>query len=399
MKELILTAYGPMTLEVRRLAGSRIYVAHERHVFPAGTKTRGGEVLKKDFVAPRGAVLVPIWDGFDGKKPERLHRVFPGGIYEALRGATHAIRKYGLRENPGELQILRAISDKLATHLSILMHGKDASKRELTDVQCGLAALADKLGRPIDELKAQATEKIAAASTLKVRHPSGRQSQNLPATVERLRAAKRRIDGRLERVHRIGPRIGFFEQTLAQAIGRIFSDLESLRKDLSVEHFQIQRSFSPRVRDIFAERADHIAERLLPQLDAEPFLRTAGMIRVDLAKARAARSQRFALAALGRILVAIRLKEAQRAFEAKVILPFVLRQDLGITNEEDFRHTETRLESFAGHVRREIHDEDFVRPVRIRVLAAIESILQEEFNIELDAELLKRRLKAVSRML
>lgn len=398
MKELILTTYGPATLEVRRIVGSRIFVAHERHVFPAGTKTRGGETLKKPFVIPRGAILVPAWDDFEGKTPEQFHRVFAGGLYEALRGATHAIRKYGLREEPGELQILRDISDRLAMDLSSLMHGKLTAKSELAEVRRDLAAQAAKLGRPTDKLKAQAAKKIATASTLEVQHPSGTRSQNLPATVERLRAAKRRIDGRLERVHRIGPRVGFFEQVLAQSIGRIFGDLESLRKNLSVEHFQIQRSFSPRVRDIFAERADRIAERLLPQLDAAPFLKTARMIRVDLAKARAARSQRFALAALGRILVAIRLKEAQRAFEAKVILPFALRQDLGITNEDDFRHTETRLESFAGHIQREIHDEDFVRPVRARVLAAIELILREEFNIELDAKRLKRRLKTVSRM-
>lgn len=399
MKEQILTAYGPVELEVRRIADSRIYVANERCVFPAGTKTRGNEILKKDFAIPRGAVLVPAWEDFDGKKPERLHRVFSGGLYEAMRGATHAIRKYGLRDDPGEIQILRTISDQTATSLGVLMHGNLASRRELATVRRNLAKLAAKLGRPIDEMKAQAAEKIAAASTLQIQHPSGTRSENIPATRERLRAAKRRIDKRLETVHQIGPRVGFFEQVLAQAIGRIFSDLESLRDNLSKERFYIGNGFSQKVREIFTERADSISERLLPQLDAEPFLKTARMIRVDLAKARAARGRKFALEAVDRILASVRIKRAQRLLEGEIILPFALNCDLGVVTAWDFTNTKFRLGNFAYHFNRKINDAGFIRPIKARVLKEIRAIIDEEFNDEPNAERLKERLKAVSRML
>lgn len=403
MKEQILTAYGPMEIDVRRIVGSRIFVTHERHVFPAGIRTRGDGKLKKPFVVPRGAVLVPAWENFEGKNPELLHRIFPGGIYEALRGVTHAIRKYGLEKGPGEIQVLRAASDRLAANLSTLMQGKRAREHELVWAKRDLATLALELEHSLDELKAAAAEKIAAASTLQVEHPSGKKSQNIPATVERLRAAKRRIDGRLERVHRIGPRIGFYEKTLAQAIGRIFDDLGSLRNDLERERRYIKMAFSQKIRNIFADRVDRIAERLLPHLDAEPFLKTAKMIRVDLAKARAAKGKKFTLDAVDRILVAIRLKEAQRAFENNLILPFTLRLDLGIASGTDFLHTRRRLANFVLRFNGEIDDAGFIRPVKNRVLAECSAVLfafdKLVFSTKPDVDQLKERLKTISHML
>jgi len=401
LKELIQTAYGEVELDVRKIDGSRIFVAHERHVFLAGTKTRGGETLKKPFVVPRGAVLAPTWDGRNGKSPERLYRVFPNGIYEALRGTLHAVRKYGLRKKRGELQILRDISNRLATNLAVLMEGKSASSRELYRAQKDLAEIAMELGRPIGELKAQAAEKVEAAATLEVEHPSGTRSKNIPATAQRVRAAKNRVDRRRDQIHRIAPRVQFYEQVLAQAIGGIFDDLGALRKILQAERLQLTLSFSPKVRRIFANRVNFALQRLLPQLDAAPFLKTAKMIRLDLARAKAAKSKDFALAAIDRILTAIRLKEAQRAFETRVILPLALNEDMDITTEADFRHTLRRLSDFALRFHQEINDTGFLRPVKERVLEAIRNTILEEFGpvADPDAERLKEQLKAISRML
>lgn len=400
MKEKILTAHGPMTIEARRLVGSGIFVALERHIFPAGTKTHGGEILKKAFFVPRGAVLVPVWDHFGSRTPERLHRVFPGGLYEAARGTLRAIWKYGLGKKPGELQTLRSISDRLANDLAILMEGKAASSRELFVVQKDLAAIALEFGRPIGQLKAAAAEKIAAAATLEVEHPSGTRSKNIPATKERVRAAKRRVDERLHNVCRISPRVVFLEQVLGQTIGGIFDDLSSLRNILRAEQVQISLGFTPRVRHIFTSRVNFALERLLPNMDAEPFLKTARMIRVDLAKAKAAKSKNFALAAIDRIIAAIRLKEAQRAFETKVILPITLNNTAGVTTEADFRHTLQRLSDFSLRFHREINDTGFLRPVKDRVMNAIIDIIREEFGPveDPDPARLKERLKAVSRM-
>jgi len=401
LKKQIVTAYGTVELEVRAISGSQIYVTHERCIFPAGTKTRGGAVMKKNFLIPRGAVLIPTWENFGGKNPKRLHHIFPNGLYEALRWATHAIRKYGLRKKPGELQILRDISNRLARDLAVLMEGRAASSRELADVQLDLAHITAELGRPIEQLKAEAAEKIAEAATLEVEHPSGTRSKNIPATKQRVSAAKTRVDERRNQIGQIGPRVNFFEQVLAQTIGGIFDDLGSLRNIVQAEQFQISLSFSPKVRHIFVNRANFALQRLLPQLDAAPFLKTARMIRVDLAKAKAAKSKDFALAAIDRILAAIRLKESQRAFEARVILPLALNEDMCVTTEADFRHTLQRLSDFALRFHREINDSGFLRPVKTRVLDACRNIVLEEFGpvTDPDAERLKERLKTVSNML
>lgn len=395
-----MTTYGPIELEVRALEGSRIYAVHERHVFPAGTKTHSGEILKKKFIIPRGAVLVPYWDDFEGRTPERFHRVFPSGVYEALRSTLHAVWGYGLKRRCGELQVLRDISDRLARDLAVLMEGNAAPSRNLAEVQMDLATIAKELGRPIGQVKAEVAEKVAAASTLEVEHPSGTRSRNIPATRHRVEAAKRRVDRRHDQVRRIGPRVNFFEQILAQAIGHVFDDLGSLRRMLQGERIQIERSLSPEVKRIFCRRADFALERILPRLDVEPFLRTADVIRYDLSIAKLAKGKKLALAAIDRILASLRLKEAQRAFENLVILPLAINEGMGVTTEADFRHTRTRLENFRQRFASEIDDTGFVRPVKGRVLEAIGSILEEELGP--DAELgigLKERLKAVSRML
>lgn len=401
MKEQIQTAYGPVELEVRALEWSQIFVARERHVFPAGTKTRGGETLKKPFAIPRGAVFVPAWDGFEGRAPERFYRVFPGGIYEALRSTLHALWGYGLGKRRGELQILRNISDRLARDLAILMDGNAAPSHKIAEVQIDLTTIATELGRPIGRVKAEAAEKIAAAATLEVEHPSGTRSRNIPATRQRVEAARHRVDRRRDQVHRIGPRIRFYGEVLAQAIGHLFDDLGSLRRLLLGERVKIARALSPDVQRIFSRRADFALERTLPRLDVAPFLKSARMIRYDLNLVKRAKGKKFALAAIGRILAAIRLKEAQRAFETFVILPLAVNIDMGITTEADFRHTRARLENFKQRFAAEIDDTGFVRPVKDRVIEAIDAILDGEIGAgtEPDAERLKERLKAVSRML
>jgi hypothetical protein len=400
LEKLIRTAYGEVNLEVRELNGSRILVTQESFDFLAGTKSRGGS-LKERLAAPRGTVLIPSWYDFGGRGEERLHHIVPAGIYEALRRATHTLRKYGLKKTPGELQNLRAISDRLSRDLAVLMEGKSASSRDLVEVRYDLTRIAQALGGSRNKLKLEAAKKIAAAATLKVEHPSGTKSQNLPATTLRVHAAKRRVDGRHINIRRIGPRVIFLEQVLAQTVGGIFDDLGSLRNTLRAERFQISLSFSSKVRHIFASRVNFALERLLPQLDVAPFRKTAALIRLDLAKAKSAKSKKFALAAIDRILAAIRLKEAQRAFESRVILPLALAEAMDIVTEADFRHTLIRLSDFSRWFHQEINDSGFIRPVKERVLAAIRGTTQEEFGPveDPDATRLKERLKAISGML
>lgn len=402
MKEQILTAYGPVELEVRSLEGSRIYVTHERHVFPAGTKTRSGEILKENFTIPRGAVLVPAWDDFEGKSPERFHRVFPGGIYEALRSTLHAVWGYGFRKRRGELQILHDISDRLARDIAVLMEGKAAPSHKLAEVQKDLTAIAKVLGiKPTNREKAEAKKKAAAAATLEVEHPSGTRSRNIPANKKRVEAIKRRVDKRHSQVCRIGPRVNFYEELLAQAIGHIFDDLYSLRRMLQGERIQIARALSPEIQRIFCRQADLVLARTLPRLDVAPFLKTAQMIRYDLSLIKQAKGKKFALAAIDRILTSIRLKEAQRAFENLIILPLSINEGMGLVTETDFKHIRARLENFKQRLAVEIDDATFVRPVKSRVIAAIDLIVREELGVGVkpNAEQLKERLKAVSHML
>ncbi len=401
MKEQILTAYGPVTLEVRALEGSRIYAVNERHVFPAGRKTINGETLQKPFVIPRGAVLVPYWDDFDGKKPERLHRIFPAGIYEALRSTLHAVWGYGLRKCSGELQLLRDISNRLARDIAVLMEGNAAPPRRLAEVRTDLAKIAEELGRPTNPAKAEAARKAASAATLEVEYPSGTRSRNIPATRHRVEAVKRRVDQRREQICRIGPRVNFYAEVLAQSIGHIFDDLYSLRRMLQGERIQIARALSPEVHRIFCRRAEFALAHTLPRLDVAPFLKTAGLIRYDLALIKRAKSRQFALAAIDRILTAIRLKEAQRAFENFIILPLAINEGMDLVTEADFRHTRRRIESFIERFNREIDDAGFVRPLKGRVISELRAISKEELgaDIEPDAERLKERLKAVSYML
>lgn len=406
MKEQILTAYGPVTLEVRQIEGSRIYVARERHIFPTGTKTRGGEILKKPFMIPRGAVLVPAWDDFESEKPERLHRVFAGGIYEALRSTLHALWGYGLRKRRGELQLLRDISNRLAEDLSVLMEGKAAPSNKLAEVRLDLAKVAEELGRPIDRAKAEAARKAAEAATLEVEHPSGTRSRNIPANEKRVEAIRRRIDSRSDRVCRIGPRVNFYESILAQAIGHLFDDLGSLKGMLQDERTQIARALSPAIQRIFCRRADLVLERTLPRLDAAPFLKTAQMIRYDLGLVRRAKGKKFALAAIDRILTAIRLKETQRDIEARVILPLALCGDLDpLAYAATIEITLRRFSEIMSRFDREINDAGFVRPVKPRVMEACRDIIAKaepsgakKFGEEMSAEALKERMKAVSRM-
>jgi hypothetical protein len=407
LKEQILTAYGLVELEVRSLEGSRIYVARERHVFPAGAKTHGGKTLKAPFVIPRGAVLVPAWDDFEGKNPERFHRVFAGGIYEALRSTLHALWGYGLRKRRGELQLLLDISTRLAEDLSVLMEGNAAPSNKLAEVQSDLTKIAEELGRPIDRAKAEAAKKAAEAATLEVEHPSGTRSKNIPANEKRVEAIRRRIDKRRDRVCHIGPRVNFYENILAQAVGHLFDDLGSLRQMLEGERPQIARALSPEVQRIFCRRADLILERTLPRLDAAPFLKTAQMIRYDLGLVRKAKSKKFALAAIDRILTAIRLKETQRSIEARVILPLALCGDLdplayAITVEIALR----RLSDIMARFDREINDEGFVRPVKPQVMEVYRSIIAKtdpsgakKFDEGVDATEIKEQMKVISRML
>lgn len=400
MKETIRTAYGEIDLEVRALSSSRIFVTQEVFAFPAGTKSRGG-VLKKKLSAPRGTILLPAWYDFGGRHEERLHHIVPGGIYEALRRVAHELRKYGVKNKPGELQNLRNLSDRLSRDLAILMEGKAASSRELAEVKTDLSRIAQTLGGARDKLKAEAAKKLAAAATLEVQHPSGTRSQNLPATEKRVDAAKRRVDKRHVDIRRIGPRVVLLEQFLAQTIGDIFDSLGSLRNILQAEQFQIARGFSSKVRRIFVRRVGFALQHLLPQLDVAPFRKTAAMIRFDLAKAKGARNKKFALEAVDRVLAAIRLKEAQRAFESHVIFPLALAEAMGVVTEADFRHTLMRLSDFSLRFHREINDAGFVRPVKERVVNAITDTIREEFGPveEPDAERLKEKLKAISNML
>ncbi len=400
MKKLTQTAFGEVDLRVRELNGQRILVTQEALAFPAGTKSRG-KVLKEKLVAPAGTVLVSAWYDFGGRGEERLYHIVSGGIYAALRRAAHALRKYGLKEKSGELQRLSDFSDRLSCDLAILMEGKAASSRELTKVRADLLQIAQVLGGARDKLKAEAAKKLAAAATLEVRHPSGTRSQNLPATEKRVDAAKRRVDRRHVDIRRIGPRMILLEQILAQAIGNIFDDLGSLRRILQAENFQLSLSFSPKVRRIFARRVDFTLQRLLPHLDVTPFRKTAKMIRLDLAKAKSARSKKFALAAIDRILAAVRLKEAQRAFESRIIFPLALAEAMDAVTEADFRHTLRRLSDFSLRVHREINDTGFLRPVKERVISAILDTIREEFGpvVEPDATRLKERLKTISGML
>lgn len=401
LKKQVLTAYGPVILEVRSLEESRVYAVCERCLFPTGTKTRNGEILKKPFIIPQGAVLVPYWDNFKGKKPKQFHRVFPAGIYEAMRSISHALWMYGLKKHYGEAQFLRDISDRLAKDLAVLMEGSAAQSHKLAEVRSDLADIAKELGRPISKLKSEAAEKISLAATLRVRHPSGKQSRNIPATYHRVFAAKRRIDKRRDQVCKIGPRINFFGEVLAQAIGRIFDDLESLRRILLGERSQIERSLSPEVKRIFCRRTDFVLERILPRFDVLPFLKTADVIRRDLALAKRAKSKKFALAAINRILTSIRLKKAQRAFENLVILPLAIKEGMDITVKTDFKHTKQRLENFIYRFEQEIDDTGFIQPVKMRVLNELRATLKEEFGAgaKIDALRLKERLKRVSHIL
>ncbi len=401
MKKQVLTAYGQVLIEVRSLEESKIYAVRERYLFPAGTKTQNGEILKKTFVIPRGAILIPHWNDFEGKNKKKFHHIFPAGVYEAMRSISHALFGYGLKGHFGETQFLRDISDRLAKDLAILMEGKAVQSHKLAEVRTDLAEIAEELSQSINKLKSEAAEKLHMAATLKVKHHSGKESQNIPATCQRVFAGKRRIDKRRDQICRIGPRINFFGEIIAQTIGRIFDELTSLRQILLSERRQIEWGLSPEVKRILCRRIDLALERILPRLDVLPFLKTADLIHRDLTLAKQAKGKKFALEAIDRILASIRLKEAQRAFENLIILPLAIKDNMDIIEQTDLSHTKQRLQNFMYRFEQEIDDTGFIQPVKKRVLNELSIILKEEFEAKakIDTDSLKERLKMVSRML
>lgn len=399
MKKRILTKYGPAVLSARKLFESEVYVLRASFTFPAGTVLPDDSTLKKAVLIPSGAILLPRWEDYGEMEAKRLHHIFKYGIYEAMRSLAHAFFGYGVRGKDGEIVELQNFANQLAKAIGILMEGKEAGQDELTKTQKELASIAAGLASVINEAKREAREKIALASTLEVSHPSGKKARNLPATAKRLEGATKRLEKRQKEIYSIAPRLAFFEQTLASELLRVWTYLDWLRKMLHGELNRLAGTWTPTERTIFRHRVCQALQKLT-DIDAQPFLKTGRLIKRDLTIAlRATGGDKTKVkSAVGRILFALRFKDAERALEANVLLPFTIQHDLGALKPNDIERTGRQIKNFMRRLEA-LDESGFVSPPKERALAHLRSALEELESSLPNLNRFKESLKRASHVL
>ncbi len=399
MKKQIVTAYGKTSLDVRQLPGANIFVSLEKAIFPTEKKKPGEKQQRAEI--PAGAILLPHWSG-SGFNAQRGYVVYANGLYEALRATTHIFFGYGTRGNKGELQTLETMSRQLIDIVSVLTAGKEAGSNRLTAVQTELAVMAEEMAAVLNQTKREARDKIDASKALEVSHPSGKMVQNLPANAVRLAAAQRRIERRQDEVRRIAARLVSWEQVLASEIGRTWDALNWFRKMIDSETKRLSGRWTDRERDVFLNRAGWAKAHLLPSIDAEPFVKTARLIRRDLGQAMSAAGEQEkdkVAVALNRILASLRFKDAQRAFEEKILLPFSVRQELGILTQNDMRHFRGCTENFRERLT-VLSDQGFASPRKEEIIIRLKLAVIEIDRLGVDgAEIVKDALKRASHLL
>ena len=399
MKKQIVTTYGSAIIEVRQIVGAPIFVCRQKIVFPAGHKTPGGETLPEKTEIKSGAILLPRWSRNGGG---RIYGIYAHGIYEAIRGVAHIFFGYGVRGSAkGELQTLETMSSQLVDIISLLAEGKEIGSAKLNAIQAELSALAEQMAAVVNPEKYAARNKIAASETLEVRHSSGKMVTNLPANVARLAAAEQRLRKRQEEVRRIASRLVSQEQALALELGRVWNALNWLRKMLEDGKRRLENHWTAEEQAIFRRRAGWALNHFLSEVDVEPFLHTARLIRRDLGKAlsSAGKNHDEVRVAVNRILASLRFKDAERAFERKVLTPFAIRQELGILTPSDMRHTRRRIADFRRRLA-QLDDRDFVSPHKDEILPLLDRAIAEIDRLGLGSALIvKETLKLVSHLL
>jgi hypothetical protein len=403
LKKKILTKYGRAYLEVRHIRtayGTHVFVLKTDYIFPEGNKTPAGKKLKEDVKIERGAIFLPHWNDFGKPEARRIYHIFENGLYEAIRGITHALFGYGTKGKDGELKLMQEIASRLVDDICILMLGKETEKEKLDLAKRDLAQLADDLENVTNEPKREAKEKIARSATLKIER-GGKEMTNLPATVWRLSAAETRIQKRINEILTIAPRLVFFEQTLIGDLSRIWFTLEWLRELFATEFKRMEHTLSSTEKMIFGYKCGYAIERLKAIDDVKPFCRTVELIQEDLkiAKEQIEKDQLKAKEAVKRILSAVRFKDAQKIFEGKTILPFTLWQELDILTPARIADTADKIEKFAARVKSDLDETGFISPPKKLVLEDLRTAAAELRKPEPDTELAKELMKRASNLL
>lgn len=375
------TAFGTGKFSTRRLAGSNARVLIAEGVIPRGAMTRKGQKTRRARRIAAGSVLVPYWEGYGTKEEQRMYRIFPGGIFDALRSLLHALFGYGARGGNGELQELERILCSVDGAVEILLGRHPFPSPALDTARRALAGAALELDRVRNEAKVKARDSLAKASTLTVSRPDGADQHNVPATVWRVDGAQGRLRRRARQVERIAPRVAFFEQTLLSEIGRILRQIEWMVRTLHKEAARLEKRKKPygaSERDLFFRRVSDI-QKTLREIRCAPFVGETELAYEDLSEAVEAFREggcEQACRLLRRAERGLRCKLAQAEFERKVVFPLSLRMGLGMFSAHDAQRFIAAIGTFRAAAETRLDDSDFRKPVKQRLIAAFDAAMK-----------------------
>lgn len=357
---VVLTKDGERRIDAERLSNSRVLVVQ--------AITDG---------IPAGAVLVPRRNGDDWRKT--MHIAYPHGLYEALRGQTHArdTEADDLGEVLLSVQAARAVIADLVAygHVSAVAH---------KELRVKLADLAARFDGARNEEKSAAGELFEDSVDLE----DSRERKNPSAAAARTVAAERHLEVRLSEIRAIAPRIGTYEAILIQELSRVWWILdESVGPALAKWRTAYARGVpgeADRVRFIAWLR---IAETDIRSLDAGPFYLFRNRVILDLGNIRrACREARVAdvREGLARVARDLAAKQVQRDLERQIYRMSMLLSQGRLTPERSvgIEHAIRAIRKRADH-----HQ---VKELLTESLAAFQ---------RRDMEVAKRRLKSASHIL
>lgn len=265
--------------------------------------TRIHIVVKPDGALMEGDVLLPRWrewDDADPRKRELRHSRYRD-LFSAHRGTLHAIFGYepenGSRAElggsiaAGELEKMLTARD---TALDVLAYMRAVRRLEPADVQhlrTRIIKLVEALERSRLPKKQEAYAQFAKSMALRDR--KGR--RNVGALCARMVAGLRRINGRVDDICSIAPRLALQLMVLEQELTLHYRTCIRVEKTLrnvlqECEHFECGPRTDPRQ----TVRIDTALDRLIGQIKifhAEPFLSLRRQITDNTLAAKVARHE------------------------------------------------------------------------------------------------------------
>ncbi len=239
--------------------------------------TRLHIVVKPDGALAEGDVLLPRWrewDDADPTKRELRHSRYRD-LLSALRGTLHAILGYEPENGsvkPGELEQMLATSDTAKDALAYMRAVRRLEPADALHLRTLIGKLVDALDGSRLPRKQEALEQFGKSLLLK--DSKGR--SNVGALCARLLAGLRRVNGRVDDIRSIGPRLALQLMVLEQELTLHYRTCVAVEKTLrgainESELLHGERLGDPRPALRIGTALTRIAQQV-KVFHAEPFL-------------------------------------------------------------------------------------------------------------------------------